>query len=156
MSITAKIVALLFLLLLVAQAFRPARNVSSEPAGPAHVEQLYPPPAEVKAILERACYDCHSDHTRYPWYASVQPLGWWLAHHVNEGKRELNFSHFGELPPTRAARKLTKSLTEVERGEMPMPSYVWIHHDARLSPADVAAFGAWIRQARAKVSANAP
>lgn len=156
MSFLPKILAGLLLLLVAAQAFRPARNISSAPAGPGHIEQLHPPPPEVKSILERACYDCHSDHTRYPWYASVQPVGWWLAHHVSEGKEELNFSHFGDLPPPRAARKLTKSLTEVEHGDMPLPSYRWTHPDARLSAADLAAFGAWIRQARAQVSAPAP
>ncbi len=137
------------------QLVRPARNVSSAPPGPDDISVVHPPPPAVKAVLDRACYDCHSDNTRYPWYANVQPVGWLLAHHVNDGKRDLNFSHFGEYPPSRAARKLTKTMEETERHEMPLWSYTLIHRDARLGPADIAAVSAWARAARAQVNALA-
>ena len=68
-------------LALVAQAIRPTRNLG-EVAGPNHISTKTPVPAEVEAILQRACYDCHSNATRYPWYANIQPVGWWLAEMV--------------------------------------------------------------------------
>lgn len=91
-------------------------------------------PDDVRRLLADACYDCHSNHTRYPWYANVQPVAWWLDHHVREGKRGLNFSEFGAYPARRATRKLAAIGKEVGRGDMPLSSYTWMHPAARLTP----------------------
>jgi hypothetical protein len=138
--------------LVLIQFVRPAKNLSAGPA-PGDITALYPTPPDVKAVLAKACYDCHSDHTRYPWYAEVQPVGWWLAEHVKDGKRHLNFSRFDTYPPFRAARALTKSMHEVEEHEMPLGSYTLIHRDAILTADEIAAFDAWARGIRDQLEA---
>ena len=65
-------------------------------------------PGNVQPILARACYDCHSDNTAYPWYNRIQPVAWWLANHVKEGKGELNFSQFGTYSGKKQKHKLKK------------------------------------------------
>ena len=59
------------------------------------MESRFPVPVNVMQILRRSCYDCHSDSTVYPWYAEIQPVGWWLNSHIEDGKRGINFNRFG-------------------------------------------------------------
>ena len=144
-----KIVLVVFAVLLVgAQFVRPAKNISTAAPGPDDLTVLRPPPAEVQAVLERACFDCHSNHTRYPWYAEIQPVGWWLADHVKEGKAHLNFSTFGTYPTKRQSRKLEELIEEVEEGKMPLGSYKLTHADARLTPAEIKALTDWAASVR--------
>lgn len=103
----------------------------------------YKPPEEVATILREACYDCHSNQTRYPWYSRLQPVGWWLANHVDEAKSELNFSRFGALAPAKVAKLLEHSIDEIEGGEMPLDSYKWMHEKGRLTDKQVKAFSEW-------------
>ena len=124
------------------QFFPPAPNLGSRD-GPNDLAARYAVPADVKTLLVQACYDCHSDRTDYPRYVHVQPIGWWLAHHVSEGKSHLNFSRFGDYPPKQAARKLDVISDEVEDGEMPLRSYTWMHPAARLTPAQRSAIIDW-------------
>lgn len=130
-----KIAYALIGIVLLIQFIRPARN-QGEIYGPDHISQAMTVPAEVEQILSRSCYDCHSNNTRYPWYSQVQPLGWWLQHHVDEGKEELNFSAFKTYTEKRKAKKLHEIAEEVEEHEMPLESYTLIHTDAKLSDAD--------------------
>jgi hypothetical protein len=144
-----KIVLVVFAVLLVgAQFVRPAKNISTVAPGPDDLTVLRPPPAEVQAVLARACFDCHSNHTRYPWYAEIQPIGWWLADHVKEGKAHLNFSTFGTYPAKRQSRKLEELIEEVEAAQMPLASYTWTHADARLTPAEIKALTDWAASVR--------
>lgn len=94
---------------------------------------MYPPSEEVATILKTACYDCHSNQTEYPWYTYTQPLGWWIADHIDEGRGELNFSEFGNYSPRRADHKLEEGVEYVEEQEMPLPSYTYAHWDADLT-----------------------
>ena len=87
-----KILIGLGLVLLVIQFARPARNLSGDDTN--HLATKYSFPGNVAPLIEKACYDCHSNKTVYPWYSNIQPVGWWLANHVNEGKEHLNFSEF--------------------------------------------------------------
>lgn len=129
-----RLLALVGLALLIGiQFIRPARNLGSA-EGPHEIGTRFALPGDVHQLLVAACYDCHSNHTGYPWYADVQPAGWWLAHHVTEGRRALNFSEFGGYAPRRAARKLDAIANEVNDGGMPLWSYTWMHPAARLSP----------------------
>lgn len=123
----------LFLVLVGIQFFHPTRNLGTT-GGPNDVTVRYAVPDDVRQLLAEACCDCHSDRTRYPWYASVQPVAWWLDHHVREAKRGLNFSEFGAYPARRAARKLDGIGNEVDQGDMPLHSYTWMHPAARLTP----------------------
>ena len=134
--------ALLLVLLVASQFVRPAPNTASAP-GPDDINVKHPVPPRVLALLKNACYDCHSNNTVYPWYAEVQPLGWWLAHHVNEGKRHLDFSAFGTYPAKRAASKLNDLVNELEQHSMPLKSYTWMHPAARLTPEEIKLVTDW-------------
>ena len=134
------------------QFFRPAKNVSAEPAGPDDLLVRTAPSAAVRQILTTACYDCHSNQTRYPWYAEIQPGGWFLASHVRDGKRLVNFSEFGRLSPARARKTLEACIDAVEEGEMPLESYQWLHRDARLTEEQREFLVAWLEDAAARLA----
>ena len=125
-----------------AQFIRPAPN-NGVAEGPQSLVAQRQVPADVQKMLQRACYDCHSDHTHYPWYASVQPVAWWLNQHVTEGKAELNFSAFGRYSPKRAASKLRDMADEVRERQMPLKSYLLVHGEAKLTDADIARLTSW-------------
>lgn len=122
----------LLLVFVAVQFIRPARNESRQ-TGPANFFSLYPAPQKIQGILVTACFDCHSNHTDYPWYAEVQPMGWWLAHHINEGKQELNFNEFGAYPHRRQLSKLKTIRGSIRDCSMPLSSYTLIHTDAKLT-----------------------
>ena len=132
----------LVVLFVAAQFVRPPKNLAAGP-GPNDIGLKHPVPAETQTLLRRACYDCHSNNTRYPWYAEVQPVRWWLDSHIDDGKRHLNFSEFGAYPAKRAAKKLEEISDEVTDHRMPLKSYTWVHAEARLTPAEVKQLTDW-------------
>lgn len=136
-SLLKKILAVLAIIAVAIQFFPPARNVSAAAPGPNDITVMYPTSPEVKAILMESCYDCHSDNTRYPWYTRIQPVGWWMQDHVNEGIEELNFSQFGTYTAKRAEKKLKEIIEETKDGEMPLTSYLITHRDAKLTASQV-------------------
>lgn len=93
---------------------------------------------ETRALAERACYDCHSNHTRWPWYASLAPVSWRIQHHVDEGREKLNFTAFdaGNEKMADAAGEASESVT---KGEMPPADYLLMHPEARLTASEKAA-----------------
>ncbi len=139
-----RIMIVIVLLLLLIQLLRPQKNIASQPAGPDDFIIKFAPPATVRQVLQNACYDCHSNTTRYPWYANVQPVGWWLANHIDEGKDDLNLSEFGSYPLKKQVRKLTAISDQLSDREMPLRSYTWIHRDARLTDEQVRQVTDWI------------
>ena len=115
------------------------------PAGrtnPATAAGLDAPP-EVTAILRRACFDCHSNETRWPWYAYVAPVSWWMVHDVDEGRAELNFSDWGSLEPKKRERKRKEIVDEIEEGHMPPKNYLRLHGDARVSAEEIETLRNW-------------
>ena len=98
---------------------------------------------EIQGILRQSCFDCHSNNTRYPWYAQVQPVGWWLQNYVSDGKRHLNFSEFGSYPEKKAKKKFEEIVDEVGEGEMPLGSYLRLHADAKLTTEQAKALTDW-------------
>jgi len=130
-----KILFVLLIILIVIQFFHPARN-KAEGEQPNNVSKLYPVSPDVKNILDKACMDCHSNNTAYPWYSKIQPVDWWMTHHVNEGKRELNFDEFATYNLRRQYHKLEEVMKQVKNNEMPISSYTWIHKDAILTTAE--------------------
>jgi len=128
------------------QPFRPERNRSAGPF-PRDIVAVVPVPDSIHTLLRAACYDCHSNNTTYPWYAEIQPGGWYLAHHISEGKAELNFHEFAAYSKRRQEGKLKAIAGQVKDGEMPLPSYTWLHPEARLSKAQKARIIAWARAA---------
>lgn len=140
----------LFVLLAAAQFVRPAKNLSTG-LGPNDITRQHAVPAQVLGVLEKACYDCHSNHTRYPWYAEVQPVRWWLDSHIKDGKRHLNFSEFGTYAAKRAGKKLDEIVDEVELRHMPLRSYVWMHAEARLTPEEIKLLAGWAESLRTEI-----
>ena len=140
-----KIVAWTVLLLFVViQFIRPHRNNDGKVAGAGFV-QLYGPPDSINRILREACYDCHSNTTRYPWYTNIQPIGWILAGHIKKAKSKLNFSEFNSYSDRRRTSKLKEIAIQVEDNEMPLSSYRLMHKKSRLSAGEKNLLVTWIR-----------
>ena len=100
-------------------------------------------PPDARAVLRRACYDCHSNETVWPWYAWVAPVSWLVARDVHEGRRELNFSVWGRYTTKEQVKKLKETWETVEEGEMPPWYYLPLHRNARLSAQDKAVLQRW-------------
>ena len=98
--------------------------------------QIKATPEKTATLIRNACYDCHSNESKYPWYSNVQPFGWFLADHIKEGRKELNFSTFATYDKKRQAKKLKEAAEQLEKNEMPLDSYVILHPEAKLSAAD--------------------
>ncbi|MEO6166639.1 MAG: heme-binding domain-containing protein [Chitinophagales bacterium] len=136
--------ALLLLALLVfiiIQFFHPPKNESlDESVG---IAARFVVPDDVGAILKTSCYDCHSNYSNYPWYSKIQPVDWWLDHHIQEGKGELNFSVFADYSPGRQYRKFTEIKEQVEKGEMPLEVYTSLHKEAILNVQQMKVLAEW-------------
>ena len=152
MKKTLKILAILiFLGFIVIQFFRP--DFTNPPVNQAEtLQSAVNVPENVQAILTRSCMDCHSHETKYPWYSKIQPSAWFLADHIAEGRRELNFSSFKTYEPSRQRRKLSEICDETKGRFMPLPSYLWIHRDAQLSDAEIKTLCDWTESESAKIA----
>jgi hypothetical protein len=102
-------------------------------------------PMEIDGLLQRACYDCHSNETRWPWYAYVAPVSWLVAWDVSHARSHLNFSTWGDYPPAKQRKKLEELVEMIENDEMPLWYYRPLHPDARLSQEERARLIAWAR-----------
>ncbi len=140
----------LLVILLVIQFIRPEENLG-EAEGRNDVTHYVNVPENVMTTLKGSCYNCHSNHTDYPWYAKINPVGWWLNHHVDEGKSELNFSDFSTYDVKKIDHKLEEVAEEVEEGHMPLPAYTWLHQDAILSEAQIIEIKNWVATERQKL-----
>ncbi len=140
-KIGKKILISLLVILLGLQFYRPEKNLSGEATH--DISTKYPVPEAVMAVLQPACLDCHSNLTRYPWYAEIQPVGIWLAGHVKEGKKHLNFSDFTSRRVAVQNHKFEEIIEMVKEGDMPLKSYSWTHRDARLSAEQRALITSW-------------
>ena len=104
-------------------------------------------PAEVHSILQRACYDCHSNETVWPWYSRIAPPSWLIAQDVREGRAALNFSSWNRLSAKEQSEAALATYEEVVEGEMPPSLYLSPHPEARLSQEDRAILQEWARTA---------
>ncbi|MCW7466632.1 heme-binding protein [Leptospira levettii] len=98
---------------------------------------------EVKQILKRSCYDCHSNETTWPFYSYVFPVSYLVSNHVTEGREELNFSEFGKLPERKQNKKIYEVWEQVDEGEMPPIDYLLMHPSAKLSDQDKEVLKNW-------------
>lgn len=146
-----KIVALvIFIGFIVIQFFRPDFTnppVVAEQKLEAHVSVS----ERAAAILKRSCADCHTNETVYPWYAKIQPSAWFLADHIDQGRRELNFSEWGTYNKRKQKRKLEEVCEQIEVREMPLPSYLWIHREAQMSDEEIKILCDWAKAESAKI-----
>jgi hypothetical protein len=145
-----KIGIALFAILVLIQFIRPERNGNWEKSDN-DISMAINVPSNVQQILETSCYDCHSNHTTYPWYTNIQPIGLWMQHHVDEGKEELNFSEFKTYKPKRQKHKLEEIAEQVNEHEMPLSSYTLIHKNAILTPEQNVALVSWAKQEFEKI-----
>ncbi|HPT30353.1 MAG TPA: heme-binding domain-containing protein [Prolixibacteraceae bacterium] len=126
---------------IVLQFFQPELNRSGLGDNSILAKEKLPEP--VAAMLKHSCFDCHSNQTNYPWYDRIAPASWLVAHHVKEGKKQLNFSDWGSKDVIDKITELGKIGDEVKSGNMPIPSYVMIHRDAKLSKEQTEELIAW-------------
>jgi hypothetical protein len=139
---------------LIAQFIQPTKN-NGNASGPEDITTALHVPENVMAVLKKSCYDCHSNNTIYPWYDNITPFNWWVADHINEGKDELNFSVFSGYPTKRQKKKLDEIAKTVEKGQMPLKSYLIMHGDAKLTSPEKELLINWAR-ASAKTAIQAP
>jgi hypothetical protein len=132
MSRTKKILLTILLVFIAMQFIRPAKNYSNA-VQKNDMATNFNVPSNVAGILKTSCYDCHSNNTRYPWYANIQPVGWMLANHVKDGKDELNFNDFTTYSKRRQLSKIKSVQNSIKDGSMPLSSYTLLHHNAKLS-----------------------
>lgn len=147
-----RILAFVIVVLIVIQ-FIPQEQNNEGYATLAYFIEDTKPSEAVQEILKTGCYDCHSNQTQYPWYAKVAPVKFWLGHHIEEGKEHLNFSAWESYALKRKDHKLDEVIEEVEEGEMPLDSYTWVHHDAKLSPDQIELLVTWAKTARLNYAA---
>ena len=154
MKIFKKVLIGLLIVFIVMQAFRPAKNTSNDTTK--DISKSYTVPDAVKTILAKACNDCHSNNTRYPWSSEVQPFAWWHGDHIKEGKKEINFNEFDGYRIARQYKKMEECIKEVKEGEMPLPSYTWIHKDAILTDTEKQTLFNWCETVRDSIKARYP
>lgn len=132
---------LLFLVIFIGLQF--ARPDRRNPPAPAEASLRAKAPPHITAILDRSCRDCHSNETRWPWYTNVSPVSWLVADHVHQGREQFNYSEWTSYPSDDQDKFLGAMCDLAKRERMPLPSYLLIHREATLSPADVTALCSW-------------
>jgi hypothetical protein len=143
MKKTLQIIAIvLFLAFIAIQFFRPYRVnlpiVESET-----LKASTEVPEDVQKILQNSCDDCHTNQTNWIWYSNIAPISWKMVEHVDDGRRELNFSIWNTYDTKRKTRKLEGICEQVKSREMPLPSYLWLHWNAKLSDEQIKTLCDW-------------
>lgn len=139
-----KVLLGLLIIFCIIQFFRPTRNQNTDITSN-HIYNLYNTGNNVKIILDKACNDCHSNFTKYPWYSNIQPIAWFLNNHVVDGKKHLNFSEFGSYNTKRQNKKIEEVIEVIKENEMPLSSYTLIHTDAKLSDEEKTIITNWAK-----------
>ena len=149
MSRRLKLAAVVFVVIVAAaQLVRPER--ANPATDPSRTIQAHEGTASgLVAVLDRACRDCHSNGTAWPWYTRVAPVSWLMAYGVKAGREAVNFSEWAAYPPERQRELLAESCQDVTSGKMPGRPWTLLHPDARLSAQDVETICAAARQAQA-------
>lgn len=138
------------LLLIVIQFFDTDKNIAAVPSENA-IEKHYQVPDHVQGLLKTSCYDCHSNTTAYPWYNNIQPVKWWLADHVNSGKRHLNFDEFNSYSKEKKLKKLDEVAETIREGEMPLTSYTVVHQNAKLTDTQKSEIEQWVKEVKKQI-----
>lgn len=145
------ILSILLIVFIVIQFIRPARNESGQ-VSETDILKTYNISSNVSNLLKNACYDCHSNNTNYPWYSNIQPVGWFLAKDIKDGKAELNFSEFGSLSSRRQISKLKNVESRIKDGTMPLPTYQLMHPEARFTEDEKQLLIDWIKSTRDSIA----
>ncbi len=145
----------LLVILIAIQFVRPKKNVSNIISAN-DISTKYQIPAHADSILKTSCYDCHSNNSYYPWYWGFQPVAWFMNSHIEDGKRDFNFSEFTTYEIARQYRRLQQITDETKSGDMPLTSYTLIHRDAVLSDQDKSELANWVTSARKQLEDSYP
>ena len=100
-------------------------------------------PKEVMQILKRSCFDCHSNHTHWPWYGYVAPVSWWVSDHIEEAREALNLTSWNDYDTDEQVEFVEDIWDEVDLGKMPPNYYLWMHPHAALTQSEKQALAAW-------------
>ncbi|HKP47508.1 MAG TPA: heme-binding domain-containing protein [Pyrinomonadaceae bacterium] len=131
----------------IIQFIRPSR--ANPPVDPARtIESQLQVPQPVTAIMDRSCNDCHSNKTVWPWYTNVAPVSWFIANHVNEARRDMNFSQWADYDKDKQSRRLRDICEQVSDGEMPLSTYTPLHAGSKLSGDQVKVLCDWANAER--------
>ena len=130
------------------QLIRPART--NPPVDQSHtLEAVVFVPPKIESILQRACDDCHSDLTRWPWYSNVAPVSWFVIDHVDSGRRHVNFSEWlrrdTKNPAEYTRERFQAMCRQMQTGDMPLTSYLLVHRTAKLSQDDIETICQWTK-----------
>jgi hypothetical protein len=102
-------------------------------------------PPEVEAILRASCFDCHSNETKWPFYARIAPASWLLIKDVKKGRSRMNFSEWGDVGEEDRQLDKESSWDQIEEGEMPLEVYIYpMHLEARLDDKKKAVLKSWL------------
>ncbi len=151
-----KILEVLLLVLFFIQFVKPEKNQSNDETY--SIATKYEVPADVQQILKVACNDCHSNNTAYPWYSNIQPVAWFLNHHVVDGKKHLNLSNFTSRKIAVQNHKFEEIIEMVKEKEMPLASYTFfgLHKEANLTDAQRTLITNWAQAQMDKLKAEYP
>lgn len=152
--IVKKILIVLAIVFVILQFFRPEKNQSGVKTNSIYAK--YQTPKNVIAILNKACMDCHSNYTVYPWYTNIQPVGLWMNHHIEEGKEHLNFDEFLSYKVYRQYHKIEEVDEVIQEAEMPMSSYTLVHTEAKLTQEEKDLLINWSKSIRSQMEAEYP
>jgi hypothetical protein len=150
-----KILLVLLLALVIIQFIHPKRNKSAG-AQPNYIGNTFHIPDDVKSILAKACNDCHSNNTRYPWYSKLQPVDWWMANHIREAKEKLNFDEYTNARLRSQYHRMEEVAEQVKEKGMPLKSYLWIHKDAKLTEEERSKLISWTESVQDSLRAQYP
>lgn len=153
MKLIKKILLALLIVFILAQFFGPEKNEGDYASIESFIKETKPSP-EVTGILKESCFDCHSDVTRYPWYNTITPVNYWLAEHVEDGKKHFDVSKWNEYSVKKKDHKLDELIEMVEEKEMPLNSYTWTHSEAKLTDVQIQAVIDWAKGVRTTYAAE--
>jgi hypothetical protein len=147
MSRRLKLAVVVVVIFAAAQLIRPER--ANPPTDASRTIQAHMGTTSgLVAVLDRACSDCHSNRTVWPWYTQFAPVSWLMAYGVAQGRKAVNFSEWAAYPPEQQRKLLVEACQDASEGKMPGP-YTLLHPETRLSAQDVGTICAAARQAEA-------
>ncbi|HTY37140.1 MAG TPA: heme-binding domain-containing protein [Bacteroidota bacterium] len=149
------ILLVLVVAVVIIQFIRPEKNISKEQPT-LSITQHFPVPSSIQQMFQRACNDCHTNNTEYPWYAEIQPVGWWLNKHIRDGKHGVNFDEYAGYRLMKQYHRFNDIIEQVKEDKMPLPSYLIIHRNAVLTPGEKDELIQWCTAMRDSMKARFP
>ena len=148
-----RLALIIIALIILIQLYRPERYTTTEITSD-DVTNVLNVPDNVQKIIKRSCYDCHSNHTKWPWYSAVAPVSWFVISDVSRGRSKMNFSEWGKYSITKQGIKLDNICDEISEGDMPLKQYLYLHKDAVLSKEEKDILCGWAKEQLKKLEDN--